>query len=213
VRRDVALTRTASMRGRVAQADGAPVAGATVTVTDPHGGVVVVRRTGEDGSWETEEVEPGRYTVTVLAPGRAPQAARVEVREGGVRHDVEVPEARYGLTGAVRGTGGRPVPESLVVLVGQDGSVVASSVTGADGRFRFDDLAPGRHMLTASGFAPVSREVAVTASDAGSTDLTLTVVPPTPAERTAGRHEADGPRPTNGVHPPDEAARTVRVGD
>ena len=63
-------------------------------------------RSGEDGTWETGEVDPGGHTVTVLAPGRAPQAARVEVRDGGARHDLEVPPARYDLSGAVRGTGG-----------------------------------------------------------------------------------------------------------
>ncbi len=186
VRRDVALARVATLGGRVTEPDGTPVAGATVTVTDPAGGVVAVRRTDAQGVWESGETEPGVYTVTVLAPGRPPTAGRVDVREDGARHDVEVPPARHVLDGVVRGGGGAPVPDSLVVLVDRDGGVVASTVTGDDGRFHFADLAPGRHMLTASGFAPVSEEVVV--DGALPADVTLTVTPPRPA--VPGRHEA-----------------------
>ena len=197
VRRDVALARAATLDGRVTEPDGTGVAGATVTVTDPTGGVVGVHRSDADGQWEGGEVAAGIYTVTVLAPGRAPRATRVEVGDGGARADVTVPVARYTLAGAVRASGGAPVPESLVVLVGRDGGVVASAVTGADGRFRLDDLAPGRHMLTASGFAPVTEEVVVDGA-AGPVDVTLTVAPPRPATPgpEGGRHEApDTPAP------------------
>lgn len=190
LRRDVALARVATLGGRVAEADGTPVAGATVTVTDRAGGVVGVRRSGADGQWDAGELTPGGYTLTVLAPGRAPRACRVDVGEEGARSDVVVPAARYDLTGAVRAASGAPVPESLVVLVGRDGAVVASAVTGADGRFRFDDLAPGRHMLTASGFAPVSTQVVVDGAAPG--DVELEVAPPQPAT-TPGRHEEHAP--------------------
>ncbi|PVZ12989.1 MFS transporter [Actinomycetospora cinnamomea] len=189
VRRDVALARVAALGGRVSEPDGTPVAGATVTVTDPTGGVVAVRHSDAAGAWEGGETEAGVYTVTVLAPGRAPAAGRVEVGDEGARHDVVVPPARHELAGVVRAGGGAPVPESLVVLVDRDGGVVASTVTGADGRFRFRDLAPGRHMLTASGFAPVSEEVVV--DGAVPLDVTVTVTPPRPAP--AGRHEASEP--------------------
>ncbi|WP_433785761.1 MFS transporter [Actinomycetospora sp. CA-101289] len=186
VRRDVALARVATLGGRVTEPDGTPVAGATVTVTDPAGGVVAVRRSDDQGTWGSGETEPGVYTVTVLAPGRPPAAGRVDVREEGARHDVVVPVVRHVLDGVVRGGGGAPVPESLVVLVDRDGGVVASTVTGEDGRFHFADLAPGRHMLTASGFAPVSEEVVV--DGALPADVTVSVTPPRPA--VPGRHEA-----------------------
>ena len=168
-----------------------------MTVTDPTGSVVGVHRSDADGHWEGGEVAAGIYTVTVLAPGRAPRVTRVEVGDGGARADVTVPVARYSLAGAVQASGGAPVPESLVVLVGRDGGVVASAVTGADGRFRLDDLAPGRHMLTASGFAPVTEEVVVDGA-ADPVDVTLTVAPPRPATAgpEGGRHEApDTPAP------------------
>jgi Carboxypeptidase regulatory-like domain len=148
--------------------------------------VVAVRRSDAQGEWGSGESEPGVYTVTVLAPGRPSIAGRVDVREEGARHDVVVPPARHVLDGVVRGGGGAPVPDSLVVLVDRDGGVVASTVTGDDGRFHFADLAPGRHMLTASGFAPVSEEVVV--DGALPADVTVTVTPPRPA--APGRHEA-----------------------
>jgi EmrB/QacA subfamily drug resistance transporter len=186
VRRDVALARVATLGGRVSDPDGTPVSGATVTVTDPAGGVVAVRHSDSHGAWESGETEPGVYTVTVLAPGRPPVAGHVDVREDGAGHDVVVPAARHVLDGVVRAGGGAPVPDSLVVLVDRDGGVVASAVTSEDGRFHFADLAPGRHMLTASGFAPVSEEVVV--DGALPADVTVTVTPPRPA--VPGRHEA-----------------------
>jgi hypothetical protein len=209
VRRDVALARATTVGGRVTEPDGTPVVGATVTVTDPAGGVVAVRHSDADGAWESGETEPGTYTVTVLAPGRAPHATRVVVGEDGAREDVTVPPARYALSGAVRAAGGAPVPESLVVLVARDGGVVASAVTGPDGRFRLDDVAPGRHMLTASGFAPVTEQVLVDPGT-GPTDVTLTVTPPRPAGpgHEGGRHEARGTAPGPG-HDPADLTRTA----
>jgi hypothetical protein len=202
VRRDVALARVATLGGRVTEPDGSPVAGATVTVTDPAGGVVAVRRSDAQGAWGSGETKPGVYTVTVLAPGRPPIAGRVDVREEGARHDVVVPPARHVLDGVVRGGGGAPVPDSLVVLVDRDGGVVASTVTGDDGRFHFADLAPGRHVLTASGFAPVSEEVVV--DGALPADVTVTVTPPRPA--VPGRHEAPEETEQTG----DELTRSVQ---
>ncbi|MFC5064014.1 MFS transporter [Actinomycetospora atypica] len=184
VRRQFALRRSTPVGGSVLDTTDAPVVGATITVTDARGGVRAVRRTGADGTWECPELEPGTYTVAVLAPGREPVAERLVVDSSapagrrGTRHDVRVPVARHTVRGQVRSSSGATVPESLVVLMGADGRVVASTVTDTAGRFEVTDLTEGRYLLTASGFAPVSEQVTVSGH---GTAVELTVEPPRPA--------------------------------
>jgi Carboxypeptidase regulatory-like domain len=184
-RRRFALRRATPVGGAVRDAADIPVVGATVTVTDPEGGVRAVRRTGADGTWECPELEPGTYTVAVLAPGREPVAERLVVAEATpagrrtTRHDVRVPVARFGVRGQVLSASGRAVAESLVVLMGADGRVVASTVTDRSGHFAVEDLAEGRYLLTASGYAPVTAQVTV--ARGGQEPVELVVDPPRPA--------------------------------
>ncbi|MEJ2867209.1 DHA2 family efflux MFS transporter permease subunit [Actinomycetospora sp. OC33-EN08] len=198
VHRPLALRRATPVGGSVRDTVDIPVVGATVTVTDASGGVRAVRRTGADGSWECPELEPGTYTVAVLAPGREPVAERLVVAEAtpagrrSTRHDVRVPVARHAVRGCVRSSSGAAVPESLVVLMGADGRVVASTVTDGSGRFAVEDLAEGRYLLTASGFAPVSEQVTVGAGH--PTTVELAVEPPRPAS-TEPVDDATAPLP------------------
>ena len=185
VRRRFALRRATPVGGSVRDAEGAPVVGASVTVTDAAGGVRAVRRTGVDGTWECPELEPGTYTVVVLAPGREPVAERLVVAEATptgrrtTRHDVRVPVVRHEVRGRVLSSSGRVVPESLVVLMGADGRVVASTVTDARGFFSVGDLTEGRYLLTASGYAPVTAQVSVDRD--AQEPVELVVEPPQPA--------------------------------
>jgi hypothetical protein len=189
LRRRVALRRVTPVSGSVRDAADVPVVGATVTVTDTAGGVRAVRRTGTDGTWECPELEPGTYTVAVLAPGREPVAVRLVVAEPtpagrrATRHDVRVPVARHAVRGRVMSTSGRSVPESLVVLMGADGRVVASTVTDGTGHFAIEDLTEGRYLLTASGYAPVTAQVSVVRDLPEPVELV--VEPPQPATPTA----------------------------
>ncbi|WP_018333172.1 MFS transporter [Actinomycetospora chiangmaiensis] len=184
VHRALAMRRATPVGGSVRDTADTPVVGATVTVTDASGGVRAVRRTGADGTWECPELDAGTYTVAVLAPGREPVAERLVVAEASpagrrsTRHDVRVPVARHAVRGQVRSSSGAAVPESLVVLMGADGRVVASTVTDTAGRFAVEDLTEGRYLLTASGFAPVSEEVDVAPGRHAAVELT--VDPPRP---------------------------------
>jgi EmrB/QacA subfamily drug resistance transporter len=184
-RRRFSLRRATPVGGAVRDAADIPVVGATITVTDTAGGVRAVRRTGADGTWECPELEPGTYTVAVLAPGREPVAERLVVAEPTpagrrtTRHDVRVPVARFGVRGQVLSASGRAVAESLVVLMGADGRVVASTVTDTSGHFAVSGLAEGRYLLTASGYAPVTAQVTV--ARGGQEPVELVVDPPQPA--------------------------------
>src|SRR3954447_12456572 len=61
---------TGSLTGTVKDANGAPVAGATVTVTDPSKDNAVVRTvtTTDDGVYSVPDIKAGPYTVSAEAP-------------------------------------------------------------------------------------------------------------------------------------------------
>jgi len=183
---DVELAPVGDVAGSVHDADGEPVDGATVSVTDATGAVCAVRRTDPDGTFDVAGLDPGHYTVAVLAAGREPVASTLTVGpDGQARHDVVVDAVPSTVAGTLRSSTGWPVSESLVVLVGEDGSVRASTATDAEGRFRLDGLAPGRCMLTASGFAPVTRDVTVHGADPEPVDIVIEPPRPLPAAEPA----------------------------
>src|SRR5215813_6910644 len=72
-----AATFDGGIQGRVLNAQGGPVAGATVTVTtkdEPRAKVI----TAADGSYTISNLEPGAYTVTVSL-ANTPQVLRMDV--------------------------------------------------------------------------------------------------------------------------------------
>src|SRR5215471_326549 len=68
------------IHGRVLNAQGAPVAGATVTVNDGHDPPAARVVTAADGSYAVPNLEPGTYVVTVSEDGQ--QMLRREVAVG-----------------------------------------------------------------------------------------------------------------------------------
>ena len=188
---DVTLAPAEDLTGLVREAGvgGAAVPDASVTITDALGAVAAVRRTDAEGRFAVSGLAPGDHTVVVFAGGE-PTATTITVPDDGSgagHHEITVEAVLATVAGTLRSTSGAPVPESLVVLVGTDGAVRASTVTDADGRFRVDGVAPGRCMLTASGFAPVSREVVVSGAD--PEPVAIVVEPPRPL--VAGTPSAD----------------------
>jgi hypothetical protein len=59
----------ASIQGTVVDASGGAVAGATVKVTNPDTGAVKVAITNDTGFYRVSALVPGKYTITVEAPG------------------------------------------------------------------------------------------------------------------------------------------------
>jgi hypothetical protein len=75
-----ALTPGATLRGRVVNSSGQPVAGATIRVSAPRAGIAVAQagggRTRADGSFELARLEAGEWTIELDVPAAA----------GAVRH-------------------------------------------------------------------------------------------------------------------------------
>jgi hypothetical protein len=104
-----------------------------------------------------EDVFPTRLAITALLPdGRAGKVEATATSGGTTQVDVIV-EAGGGISGRLKdATTGEPIAQAYVDVDG-----IPSPLTGADGRFRLEDLAPGPHRVTAwsRGHALVEKQV------------------------------------------------------
>lgn len=182
VRHDVPLAGTCAVRGLVRDAEGTPIDDATLTLIDARGDVAATGRPDAGGRYRLEGVPEGRYTLTVTGPTFAPVAAAVELRTGLVTdHDVELPRRARLVGTVVAASDGRGVGEALATLIDGRGTVVASTVTGPDGSFVFENLPGGTYTLTASGYAPVAAVVQVGSGGVTTADVEF----PAPAQHGA----------------------------
>ena len=153
---DVVLGGTGRLSGAVRSAEGAPVADATVTLTDARGEVAATIHADADGEYHFRDLVCGRYTLAVSARAYRPAALAVDVAASGeTRQDVAMAGSGT-LRGTVRTAGGHAVVDARVTLLDSTGTVVAASTTGPDGQFRFTDLEPGEYTVIASGYPPVA---------------------------------------------------------
>ncbi|NMO21118.1 peptide-binding protein [Pyxidicoccus fallax] len=107
-----------------------------------------------------EDMVAGPVSLTATLPdGRAGKAEATSIPGGTTRVDIVV-EAGGGLTGRLLDTRGAPLQDTFVDVDG-----VMSPRTGADGRFRLDDLAPGAHRVSVwkAGGLRADRQVTLTA--------------------------------------------------
>lgn len=178
---DVSLRSGPSIRGRVTDASGAPVAGALVCVDTPFPSGRICRPAGPDGSFRVT-TRPEAYLIQVVPPassdavggfwggGRSWLDARtVSVGLRDVTIDI-VLAVGVRLSGVVRSAGGVPL-EGATVNVSDGRGIAAATATDETGRYTVA-LAPGRYTLDV--FAPfpsalqslVGRSVEVSAAAA-----------------------------------------------
>jgi hypothetical protein len=164
---------TGYVTGTVTDADGAPIAGADVTVDGERDRTV---STGTDGTFSAR-VATGDYTVSASAFGFLPSTpAPAAVTEDGT---VDVPimlEAApsHAVTGTVTFAGsGDPVSGAPVSL----GSHFEDVTTGADGTFAFADVPEGTYPLTVEmGGCASSYEADVVVDGAKDVPVEITAV-------------------------------------
>ncbi len=137
--KDLVAEHGARLRVRAIGADGAPLAGATLTLRDAHTGAslnteeLVALRTDEKGETQIGPLAPGTYDVSAHAEGRASAHVRVEV---GADRDAETQVALLApgrLSVVVRDTSGAPVARAALVLW-------TSAGLAADRRLRLDEM-------------------------------------------------------------------------
>jgi EmrB/QacA subfamily drug resistance transporter len=170
---DVVLGGAGRLAGTVHTADGTPVREAIVTLTDVRGDVVATARSGREGVYALTDLVAGEYTLAASAPAFRPTALPVSVQASReTRQDVEL-AGGAALRGTVRAPGGRLVEDARVTLLDAAGNVVDSVTTGADGHFRFVDLAAGEYTVIAAGYPPVATVLQVAGGGRTERDLQL----------------------------------------
>ncbi|WP_255305885.1 MFS transporter [Streptomyces sp. Wb2n-11] len=170
---DVVLGGAGRLAGTVRTADGTPVPGAAVTLTDVRGEVVASTRSGREGGYVITELVAGEYTLAGSAPAFRPAALPVSVQASReTRQDIELAGGAM-LRGTVRATGGRPVEDARVTLLDAGGNVVDTLTTGPDGTFRFIDLSSGEYTVIAAGYPPVATVLQVAGGGRTERDLQL----------------------------------------
>ncbi|MEA2561330.1 MAG: hypothetical protein QOH06_2834, partial [Acidobacteriota bacterium] len=156
--------RLVPLEGRVVDADGAPVAGARVSVSGDRPDAEA--RTGTDGGYRFPRVLPGRQRLEVRHADFGLAVEMVEVAGTRTRFDVRMPRATI-VQGRILGRDGSPVAAPSLRV---DREPVEVDV---EGRFRFS-LSPGEHEVRADApdRAPGERRVTA-AGDPIDLDLEL----------------------------------------
>lgn len=177
----IRLTGGGVLRGRVTDLRGEPIGGADVAATikgfakpDAHEPTACQPRakTEPDGTWRMDGVLPG--TVTSMTAGAqgytllqqtAPRAtwAGAEVKAGTEAVIDLVLKKGGAVAGRVSESGtGAPIPDvELRLMRGEStgSNQTPTTTTGADGRFRFDDVPLGKHVLLPQSATHWSAEV------------------------------------------------------
>jgi protocatechuate 3,4-dioxygenase beta subunit len=166
----VVLRPAATISGRVVDARGRPVPEAAVRPSFrarlPGTGFFQAVTADDQGSFELTGVPPGLVALEAAAAGNQGSAPVVlELQPGERREGVEIVlEEGAAVTGRVLSPDGLPVAAAVVTATLDDGESFVtdpSELTGPDGRFTLDTLAPGRVVLEAhrDGYAPGRAEL------------------------------------------------------
>ena len=153
-----------AIEGTVRRADGAGLAGAVVTVTEPTGRQAARTTSDQVGEYRIGVPTGGTYLVVAASGAFQPHAAMVAVADRAVRHDVTLAGAG-GLRGVVRVTDAqgatRPVSGVAVTLIDVQGNVSAATVSNELGRYLLAGVPDGQYTLTAAGtgYQPVATSV------------------------------------------------------
>jgi hypothetical protein len=180
----------ATIRGRVIEAGGPPVAEAevwrlhggvdlsTVLRLDQRSSVLQKARTDRAGAFELTEVPPGRWWVGVAPSDQyAGVAATATVEPTTLEVEVELlVHPGLFLRGVVLDPEGRPAADVRVVAH-QEGSIVYYDENSPDAEFSLGPVVPGTYLIgagTAGGLLRASEEIS---AEAGDEDIVLRLQP------------------------------------
>lgn len=161
--------------GRVQDARGAAVTGATLTLISTSGRQMGRTRSRADGYYELAAPTPDSYVLIASAEGRRPDASTVTLGGLPVTCDVTL-DAMAGITGTVaRSDNGSPVPGARIAVLDLRGEVLSSGETDPAGRFEVGELLEGEFTVAVSalGFHPTAVPARVSGRDTAVLDVLL----------------------------------------
>ncbi len=163
--------------GWVSDGGGAPLAGATLTLTDLAGRQLDRAASDIGGAYRLGPPSGGTYLVICASPTHHPRAAMVAVADAPTRHDATLCGSGSSLSGTVLLSGtGQVVWGAVVTLTDVHGDVVTATTTGPDGRFAFTELIGGDYTLTVASTNLTPAAESISLPDAGHVDHDVTVV-------------------------------------
>ncbi|MFD7023896.1 collagen binding domain-containing protein [Promicromonospora sukumoe] len=219
---DFGLSHPGAIGGTVTDDAGAPVAGATVTVTGPDGPVTLV--TDDVGGYFVGDLPPGDYTITLTVPdGYTAEATErtatlTSAGESLLQEDfalVAEPVEDLPAGGTVTHTEGAPVPGTEVTVTDGDGTTVGTATTDDEGAWR-TELPPGSYTAVVhpgEGYVVDGEDtLAFDVVDEAVTGLDFVLANATQAPSPApGTDPSAGPEP-DPAEPGDLAATGATVG-
>ncbi|NUP27354.1 MAG: MFS transporter [Nocardia sp.] len=138
--------------GRVNDARGIAVAGATLTLISPSGQQLGRALSGQDGFYELAAPAPGSYVLIASAEGRRPDASTAVLGSNPVSYDVTL-TTLASLAGTVARTGdGGPVAGATVTALDMRGEVLAAAESDGSGVFDLAGLPEGEFTVAVSAF-------------------------------------------------------------
>lgn len=159
------LEPATTLRGTVRDSTtGEPVALATVTALGPGGEVLASATSDLDGSFRLSGLDTISVTLVAAGSDVEPAALPVHLTDGECTVDLTV--GRRGEVHGIVSRDGHPVAGLTLVLRDADGREVATSRTGADGSYRFENLAPGEYAVSSLVNEPRVAEVPADATHA-----------------------------------------------
>ncbi|WP_308198403.1 MFS transporter [Actinomadura terrae] len=162
------------VQGVVRSGEGEPVASAALTLIGVDGHQLARAITRPDGRYALPTPGPGTYVLIAATGEHEPQAATVVVGDRPVDFDL-VLAGNGGLGGTVRGAGGAPITNAMVVITDVRGEVVGTGRTDASGHYTFRDVMSGPYTLAVSAAAhrPVAVPVEVTGGGQNRVDVDM----------------------------------------
>ncbi|WP_254207329.1 MSCRAMM family protein [Nocardia alni] len=190
---ELILRGNGELSGVVTAGEGEPLAGVTITLTDPRGEVVTAAVTGSDGAYTGQGTVAGTYTLVAVAEGRRPHATTLTIPESGtLRYDIEL--ATETVLSGRAWSDADVVVDAQVSVLDSAGRVVDSVFTDSEGHYRILDLPAGDYTVVARGYPQVSSEVSIRGVD-NTHDVNLGYTPGArPAEFSGIRYDGAGDR-------------------
>lgn len=163
-------TFRASLSGAVSSEDGEPIAGASVSAIDPRIGRIFSATTDAAGRFELRDLDPLlEYYLLARANTFAPRGRPATTADQDVALELEEGAS---VSGVVL-SGGKPVEGARLTL----DELMYQPRTGADGKFRFDHLTSGYHVLRAAQGDTLGRRHELQLPQGTARHLTLELAP------------------------------------